>query len=59
MPVVALAESAAAARRADLALDVFRAADQPSWHRVFLRRRCLELTGVNLNDAPRSPRAVR
>ncbi len=59
MPVVALAESAARARRQDLAVDVFRAADQPGWHRDFLRRRCLELTGVTLDEPSRSLRAVR
>ncbi len=59
MPVVALAESAARSRRQGLALEVFRAADRPGWHQDFLRRRCLELTGVTLDDAPRSQRAVR
>ncbi|MGH8990636.1 MAG: hypothetical protein ACRDZ7_03815 [Acidimicrobiia bacterium] len=59
MPVVALAESAAAARRGDLTLEVFRAADQPGWHRDFLRRRCLEITGVTLGDPPHPLRAVR
>lgn len=59
MPVVALAESAVRARRPHLAVEVFRAADRPGWHQEFLRRRCLELTGVTLDAPSRSLRAVR
>lgn len=52
--IEALAESALAAGRHDVAVDVFRAADQPGMHRDHLRRRCLALTGVQLDDgAPR------
>lgn len=51
MPIVALAESAMNGQRRDLALEVFRAADQPGMHRDHLRDRCLELTGSRL-DGP-------
>jgi len=44
--VEALAESAIAAGRRDLAVDVFRAADQPGMHRDHLHQRCYALTGV-------------
>lgn len=40
-----MAEAALEAGRRDLALAVFSAADQPGWHRDYLRRRCVELTG--------------
>lgn len=59
MPIVALAESAAAAGRKDLAIEVFRAADQPGMHRDHLRDRCLKLTGVRLDDPPPALRVVR
>ncbi len=49
-PVAALAESAMAADRRDIAVDVFRAADQPGMHRDTLRQRCHALTGVRLPD---------
>jgi hypothetical protein len=58
-PIEALAESALAAGRHDVAVDVFRAADQPGMHRDHLRRRCLELTGVRLADGAPRPRIVR
>jgi hypothetical protein len=45
---VALAESALTANRHELAVEVFRAADQPGMHRDLLRDRCLKLTGVRL-----------
>lgn len=50
-PVVSLAESALAGRRPELAVDVFRAADQPGHHRDHLRAKCQQLTGVTLSDA--------
>jgi len=46
--IEALAESAIRSGRRDLAVEVFRAADQPGWHRARLRTRCLEPTGVDL-----------
>jgi hypothetical protein len=53
-PIVALAESAITAGRMQLALEVFRAADQPGAHRDHLRNRCVTLTGVRLDEpAPR------
>lgn len=52
MPIVALAESAASAGRKELAIEVFRAADQPGMHRDHLLDRCLKLTGVRLGDPP-------
>ena len=58
MPIVALAESAAAAGRKELAIEVFRAADQPGMHRDHLRDRCLKLTGVRLDGAPPPLRVV-
>ncbi len=57
MPIVALAESATAAGRKELAVEVFRAADQPSLHRDHLRERCLKLTGVRLDDPHRRCRS--
>jgi hypothetical protein len=50
IPIVALAESAISAGRRQLAVDVFRAADQPGWHRDHLRQRCLALTGERFTD---------
>lgn len=47
-PIVAMAESALAARRADLAVRVFRAADQPGFHQKHLQDRCRQLTGMNI-----------
>lgn len=49
-PVVALAESTARGGPQDLAVEVFRAADQPGRHRDLLRRRCHKLTSVRLGD---------
>lgn len=57
-PIVALAESAAATGRRELAVEVFRAADQPGMHRGHLRERCLKLTGVRLDDPPPALRVV-
>lgn len=47
--VEALAESALRSKRRELAIEVFRAADRPGWHRDRLRARCLALTGANLS----------
>jgi hypothetical protein len=58
MPIVALAESAAAAGRKELAIEVFRAADQPGMHRDHLRGRCLKLTGIRLDGSPPPLRVV-
>ncbi|MEX1271782.1 MAG: hypothetical protein WEB55_04940 [Acidimicrobiia bacterium] len=43
MPIVGLAERAVACGRSDIAHAVFDAADQPGWHRDYLRRRRTEL----------------
>lgn len=51
-PAVTLAESAIAGGWSDLAVEVFRAADRPGFHRDTLRRRCRELTGVVLDETP-------
>jgi hypothetical protein len=51
IPIVALAESAAAAGRTDLAVDVFRAADRPGRHRGHLQDRCSALTGVRVDTS--------
>ena len=59
MPIVALAESAATAGRQELAIEVFRAADQPGMHRDHLRDRCLKLTGIRLDDPQPPLRVVR
>jgi len=48
--IEALADSALRSSRRELAVEVFRAADQPGWHRARLRTRCLELTGVDLTS---------
>ena len=48
-PIVALAESATAARHHSLAVEVFAAADRPGPQQDYLRRRCHELTGVDLS----------
>lgn len=56
MPIVALAQAALARQRTDVAIDVFRAADRPGFHRDYIHRRCQELTGVDLaanHDTPR------
>lgn len=49
-PIVALAQSAIAGNRPELAVEVFRAADRPGHQRDHLRRQCLQLTGVTLAD---------
>jgi hypothetical protein len=51
-PIVALAESATAARHQSLAAEVFAAADRPGPQQDYLRRRCHELTGVDLSGNP-------
>jgi hypothetical protein len=45
MPIVALAETALAAGRRDLARRVFAAANRPGHHQDYLAARCLELIG--------------
>jgi hypothetical protein len=47
-PVVAMAESQLEAGDKVGAVAVFRAADQPGWHRDHLRDRCRALTGIDL-----------
>jgi hypothetical protein len=58
MPIVVLAESALAASRHDLAVDVFRAANQPGMHQDHLRQRCLKMTDVRLDEPERRLRIV-
>ena len=58
-PIETLAESAIAAGRHDLAVEVFRAADQPGMHRDHLRARCLKLTNVRLDESPPRLRVVK
>lgn len=55
MPVEAMAESALRSGLGQLAVEVFQAADRAGLHQQHLRRRCLELTGVELDDQ-RGPR---
>lgn len=43
--ITRMAESALKQGRKDLALAVFAAADQPGFHREYLRRQCMKLTG--------------
>ncbi len=50
MPIEAMAKSALRSRRRELAVEVFRAADRPGFHQQHLRRRCLALTGVDIDD---------
>lgn len=45
LPIVALAQTALAAGRRDLARRVFAAANRPGRHQDYLAARCLELTG--------------
>lgn len=49
-PVLALAESALRGHKPDIAAEVFAAADRPGRDQHRLRARCLELTGVPLED---------
>jgi hypothetical protein len=49
-PIIALADSALRGHKADIAGQTFRAADRPGRDQVHLRQRCLELTGVRLDD---------
>jgi hypothetical protein len=46
MAIVALAQAAINRGRADLAREVFAAADQPGLQRDYLRQQCIELTGT-------------
>ncbi len=59
MPVVALAESAVAAGRTELAVEVFRAADRPGTHRDHLSDRCVKLTGARLGETTPGLRVVK
>ena len=52
-PVVALAESALRGHKPDIAREIFRAADRPGRDQHRLRERCLELTGMCLDDQAR------
>lgn len=56
MPIDAMARTAIDSGRRDIALDVFRAADQPGFHQGHLRRLCRELTGVALGVEDLPPR---
>jgi hypothetical protein len=56
MPIEAMAESAFRSGRRELAIDVFRAADRPGFHQQHLRRRCLALTGVDIDGENRDRR---
>ena len=49
-PIQTLAESAIAGGRPDVAVAVFRAADQPGMHQELLRQRCFQITGVRLDS---------
>lgn len=57
--VEALAQSALRSNRRDLAVEVFRAADRPGWHRDRLRARCIALTGVDPSDGEAGERTRR
>lgn len=46
--IESMAESQLKARDRPGAVAVFRAADQPGWHRDFLRGKCRAMTGVDL-----------
>ena len=50
-PIVSLAQAALDDKDRELAVQVFRVADQPGRHREFLRTRCRELTGSALEDS--------
>jgi len=50
-PVLALAESAVRGHKPAIALAVFRAADRPGRDQDRLRARCVELTGVHVDEA--------
>jgi hypothetical protein len=51
-----MAEAALRVGKRSLAIEVFAAADQPGWHRDYLRKRCKDLTGVlPAHGASRSP----
>lgn len=53
-PIVTLAQDALSSGNRELAVEVFRAANQPGRHREFLHTRCLELTGHTLDDSPKT-----
>ncbi|MGH9150459.1 MAG: hypothetical protein ACRD0F_08995 [Acidimicrobiales bacterium] len=50
-PVLALAESAVRGHKPGIALAVFRAADRPGRDQDRLRARCVELTGMHVDEA--------
>jgi len=54
-PIVTMAEAAWKARKKDLALAVFGAANQPGWHQEYLRKECQRVTKC----APPSPPRLR
>lgn len=56
-PIVTMARTAWSARKRDLALEVFAAADQPGFHRDYLRKQCVEITGRPV-PAPRRARLL-
>lgn len=47
-PIEAMALSQIKTNDISGAVTVFKAADQPGWHQDHLRKKCLELTGVDL-----------
>jgi hypothetical protein len=54
-PILTMANAALDRGDGDLAVEVFRAADQPGWHRDLLRRHCVEITGAVLSDSAGAP----
>lgn len=56
VPIDAMARTAIDAGRRDIALEVFRASDQPGLHQGHLRRLCRELTGVGMGIEDLPPR---
>ncbi len=56
MPIDAMAHAALDAGHRDIAVEVFRAADQPGFHQGHLRRLCRQLTGVRLGAEDLPPR---
>jgi hypothetical protein len=55
-PIVTMARTAWKARKRDLALEVFAAADQPGFHQDYLHSQCVEVTGRSVpSKRTRSP----
>jgi hypothetical protein len=52
-PIVAMAEAAWKARKRDLAVAVFTAANRPGRHQEYLQRECMRITGQKQAAAPR------